>query len=156
MIHRREFAMAGLSATALAALQVAGLAEERKTAGAAAPVDSFETCARACSDCQRECDLCATHCAERMGQGESHHQATLMSCRDCADMCSAASHIAARHGAFVDLVCQSCADACSRCAKECQLHGKDDKVMMACAEECLKCEKACRTMLTHTGARERP
>src|SRR5882672_4130947 len=126
MIPRREFALAGLSAAAQEARSAAG-----KPRG-----DHFETCAAACSDCQRECDACATHCAELLAKGERHHLSTLMTCRDCADLCSAAAHIVARHGAFAALVCQSCAEACLRCAKECEQHGKDDQIMIRCAQEC--------------------
>jgi len=157
MIHRREFTVAGLSAAALAALHVAGAADEPSgveppRVGSANPEDRFEPCARTCSDCQRECDYCATHCADLLGKGEQHHLVTLMSCRDCAELCAAASRIVARHGSFADLFCQSCAEACLRCAKACEEHGKNDKVMLRCAEECRTCEKACRDMVASAGA----
>ncbi len=152
MMPRREFTLAGLSAGALAGLPITATAQERKSPGGAGPADHFETCAAACSDCQRTCDVCTTHCAELLAHGERHHLATLMACRDCADLCSAAAHIVARHGAFAALVCQSCGEACLRCAKECEQHGKDDPVMTRCAQECRVCEKACREMLAHPGA----
>lgn len=149
MIRRREFAMAGVSAAAVAALEAAGFAEDRRREPGHGLDDVFARCAEACSDCQRECDHCATHCAESMAKGMKHHLAPLMACRDCADFCSAAAEIIARQGHFADLVCEGCAEACARCAKACEEHGRDDKVMQRCAEECRKCERECRAMLSH-------
>jgi hypothetical protein len=155
MIRRREFAIAGLSGAALAAIQFPGLAEERKPGAPGGHADRFEVCAKACGDCQRECDACATHCAELMAKGDHHHLATLMSCRDCADFCSTAAQIVSRRGPFADLVCRACADACAHCAKDCERHGKDDKVMARCMEECQTCEKACREMVAHSETAQR-
>lgn len=149
MIRRREFAIAGMSAAALAALKATGFAAPGDRGRGHDRDDMFSKCARACSDCQRECDACATHCAESMAEGAKHHLATLMSCRDCADVCSTAAQIVARGGPYADLICQACAEVCARCAKECEHHGRDDKVMARCAEECRKCETACRAMLSH-------
>ncbi len=152
MIHRREFAVAGLSAAAIALLQRSGAAEDRvPKIGSSNPADHFEPCARACSDCQRECDFCAAHCADMLGKGEQTHLVTLQACLDCAGVCGAAAHIVARHGLFSDLMCQACSEACSRCAKECETFGKDDEKMQACAAQCRSCEKACRDMLTHSA-----
>src|SRR5215471_13063196 len=109
MIGRRQFALAGLSAAAWGAMQAVAGADEKEAAGATADSETFEACAKACSDCQRICDSCATHCAELLNKGEHHHFNTLMSCQDCADVCSAAAQIVARKGPFADLVCQACA-----------------------------------------------
>lgn len=153
MLHRREFAMVGMSTAALAAMQAAGFAAPGDRSRVHDRDGAFEKCARACSDCQRECDACATHCAEMLSNGEKHHLATLMACRDCADVCATAAQIVARGGTYADVICRACADTCTQCAKECDHHGRDDKMMSRCAEECRKCESACRAMLSHT---ERP
>ena len=154
MIPRRDFAAAGLSAAALAALQVAGMAQERGRKpgiGSPNPTDLFEPCARACSDCQRECDYCATHCADMLGKGEQTHLVTLQSCLDCADVCASAAHIVSRHGVLSETICQACAVACSRCGQECEKFAKDDERMRTCAEQCRACEKACRDMVAHAS-----
>ncbi len=151
MIHRRNFTVAGLSAAAISVLGLGGRAEERTPAiGSQNPADHFEPCARACCDCQRECDFCAAHCADMVGKGEQPYLVTLQVCLDCANLCAAAAQVVARHGLLSAVVCQACADACSRCAKECETVGKGDRRMAACAERCRLCEKSCRDMIAHS------
>ncbi len=112
--------------------------------------EMFQACAKACSDCQRACDTCATHCAHMTAEGKKEHVTSLATCQDCATVCAAASQILARGGPFSKIVCTACADACAKCGEQCEKF-PDDKHMKACAEECRKCEKACRDMLKHTG-----
>lgn len=153
MIRRREFALAGLSAAAVAAFGSAG----EKRAEAKEPSETmFERCAKACSDCQRACEACATYCAKLLNKGSPHHLETLSTCRDCAELCSASASITASQGPFADLVCHACAEACSRCAKQCEHEGRDDAVMTRCAEECRRCEAACREMLSHVVSDRKP
>jgi len=142
-MKRREFGLLGVSTAALSAMQATAFAAP------AAEAHSHNTggCAEACSDCQRECDACAHHCAMMLADGHKHHMATLQTCQDCADICATASQVVSREGVMSELICQSCADACAKCAKACRTHGSDDKMMTACASECEKCEKACRDML---------
>ena len=149
MIGRREFGVAGLSAAALAVVQGSAFAQP-KAKKADEHDDVLQACAKACSDCQRSCDMCAAHCAHLLHAGHKEHMTTLATCQDCADFCAAAAQIVARGGPFAGLICESCAEACARCGKEC---GKfpDDKHMTACAKECRKCEKACREMVKHAG-----
>ena len=110
--------------------------------------DMFQTCAKACSDCQRVCDTCATHCSHMLHEGKKEHMATLAHCLDCANICATASQVAARGGPMSTLICTACADCCAKCAKECDKF-TDDKHMTQCAAECRKCEKACRDMSMH-------
>lgn len=158
MIGRREFGVAGLSAVAFATLDKTVFAQakartSKEQGDQAGHHDMLQACAKACSDCQRACDMCATHCANLLGQGRNEHATTLATCQDCADVCVAAAQIVARGGPFSALVCEACADACARCAKECEKF-PDDKHMSMCAAECRKCEKACREMIKHTGHAE--
>jgi len=155
MIRRREFASAGLTAAVLAAMEAVGLARERKTEPGASAELMFDQCARACADCQRLCDACATWCAKSLAKGSEHHFETLASCRDCATICASASQVVARQGMMSDLVCRACEDACSRCAGHCERHGKDEPRIARCAEECRKCETACREMLASGAVPER-
>ena len=148
MMPRREFTVAGLSAAALAAATAVGFGQEKgKNVTEPGHGDRHDKCAQTCSDCQRACDGCANYCAELLAGG-GHHLSTLRSCADCADFCATAAQVVARRGVMTDLICQGCADACERCAKECEQHGKNDKVMTHCAEQCRRCEAACREMLS--------
>ena len=152
MLGRREFGVASLSAMAFAALEGSVLAQERQNASGphAENHEMLQACAKACSDCQRACDMCATHCAQLLASGKKEHLTTLATCQDCADFCVAAAQIVARGGPFAALICESCATACAQCGKECEKF-PDDKHMKICAEECRKCEKACREMVKHLG-----
>jgi len=108
----------------------------------------LQSCAKACGDCQRQCDACSTHCAHQLHAGKAEHAKTLFACQDCADVCAAAAQIVARGGPFSATICKACADACAQCAKECDAF-PDDEHMKRCADECRTCEKACREMLGH-------
>jgi len=150
MIRRREFALAGLSTVALAAF---ASADERRPDRKEGHAAMFEKCAKACSDCQRECEACATYCGKLLvAHSGGDHLDTLMTCRDCADLCSTSASLTARQGPFVNLACSACADACAKCATQCERHGKDDTVMRRCAEECKRCEKECREVVSHAVA----
>lgn len=91
---RRDFTLLGLSAGGAAAFGGLAAAQDRPGAkgavGHKAGDPTLLTCAKACSDCQRECDGCATHCAELLQKGERDHFTTLQTCLDCADVCAAA------------------------------------------------------------------
>jgi hypothetical protein len=152
MIGRREFGMASLSALALATADTALAQKGPKapTAGHRHDHDDMSSCAEACSDCQRECESCATHCGHQLQQGKQEHLKTLETCRDCATACAAASQIAARSGPFAAQICQACAETCAGCAEACEKFS-DDEHMKKCAAQCRKCEKACRQMIAHVG-----
>lgn len=149
MFQRRQFTVAGLSAVAAAAAWQTSLkaAERDHHLGHAESDRVMERCAAACSDCQRECNSCATHCVMQLKEGHADHAETLATCQDCADVCSAASQIVSRGGPFANLICKACADACSKCAVACNQF-PDDEHMMKCANECIECEKVCREMLS--------
>lgn len=155
-MNRRNLGVA-LALMTVIALGVAVAQQPKKAAKSAKPViehsehnEGLQACAKACSDCQRECDVCSTHCGHLLVEGKKDHMMTLMTCQDCADICAAASQVTARGGPFSGIICQSCADACAACAKECEKF-PDDEHMAACAKECRKCEKACREMAKHAG-----
>lgn len=148
---RRDFTVLSLSGGALAAVSGLASAQQKHSAdkhASAIPHDALRSCAKACSDCQRECDACATHCAHLLHKGEHDHLTTLMTCQDCADFCAAAAQVVARGGPFAVLICQGCADACAKCGRECERFPANER-MKACAQECRKCEEACREMIKH-------
>ena len=129
-------------ALVVAAFTAEGKARDKSHDHAAA----YDTCDKACGDCQRECDSCATHCAKLIADGKKEHLKTLQTCQDCATHCSAAACIVPCMGPFSDTICTAWAEACARCGKF-----PDDAHMKKCADECKKCEKACRDMLKHIG-----
>lgn len=143
MNRMRVSGLAGL--VALAAVSTLVLAAEDQSADRK---DSHDRCAKACNDCQRICDACATHCAHMIAKGKKEHLETLQTCRDCASFCAAAAQIVARHGPMATLICQGCAEACERCGQACEKHG-DSEMMKRCAEECKRCARECRDMVKH-------
>lgn len=156
MTHQRTLGLAAVAvalAVSFAALvnsSAAGQQEKPRAGTQDQHFQAIESCAKACSDCQRICDMCATHCAQLVAQGKREHLRTLQTCQDCASFCATAAQIVSRRGPFSDLICRSCADACARCGKECeQLAG--DSMMTRCAEECRRCQKECQAMLQHLG-----
>jgi hypothetical protein len=152
MFNRRTFGLTGLSAVALAAMESNVFAQAPAAAGHGHMEHDamLQACAKACSDCQRMCDMCATHCAHQLAAGKQEHLTTLATCRDCADFCATAAEITARGGPFAALICQGCAEACARCAVECEKFPTDEH-MKLCAQECRKCEKACKDMVGHAA-----
>jgi len=112
--------------------------------------EHFLKCAKACADCQVQCDMCFQHCAGLLTQGEKAHAATMRSCVDCADICKAAATLSARSSAFAAGVCEVCAKACDDCATACEKF-PDYKHMAGCAKSCRDCAKECREMMKHAA-----
>jgi hypothetical protein len=155
-MKNRIFALSVMAVTlAFSQLHVSALQKKEKTVpDREGHHAAMMACAKACSDCQRECDMCATHCTHLISEGKKEHLASQRTCLDCANICATAAQITSRHGPFASLICEPCAEACNRCAKECEKH-PDDQHMKRCAEECRRCEKACRTMVKHMRIAER-
>ncbi|MCC6416793.1 MAG: four-helix bundle copper-binding protein [Gemmataceae bacterium] len=156
MRQRKPLAALGLAGVALALFTLAapggqprGKAGDKGKSGHPHH-EMFERCAKACNDCQRICDTCATHCVHLLAQGQKEYMKMLRTCQDCADFCATTAQIVSRHGPFAALICQSCAEACKRCDEACDQF-KDDPMMRQCAEECRRCERACREMVQHVG-----
>ena len=155
-----RFKLAGSWIVALSLLALVGTAPTARTEDRTKEVKVEQqehhgmmmACAKACSDCQRECDMCAHHCAGMLEEGHKAHRTTLATCQDCATICSAASQVVARMGPFSVPICVACAEACAKCAKECEKFPKDEH-MKKCAEECRKCEKECVGMVKHMGGK---
>ena len=145
----------GMALVVLAAFGLSAVAQQDRPAHRGDHAEHNEAllaCAKACSDCQRECDLCSSHCARMLNDGKKEHYTTLQTCRDCADVCATAAQITSRGGPFAKQICDACADVCARCGEACAKIA-DDPHMKRCAEECRKCEKACREMNKHVSTR---
>jgi hypothetical protein len=110
--------------------------------------EHFMKCARACADCQLECDSCFAHCKAMLVEGKKDHARTLQTCVDCAECCSLAAKLSARGSPFAVYACEACAKSCDDCAAACEKF-PDDQHMKKCAASCRTCAKACRDMLEH-------
>ena len=147
MWTRRGFATAGFSMLAVAAMPKAASAQLPKIdLKSLAHNPKMDECAKACADCQLECDSCSHYCGKQLVMGSTDHATTLATCSDCADVCSVAAQIVSRSGPFSEVICVACADACQKCAEACESFKEDEK-MKKCAAACRKCEKACRGMV---------
>jgi hypothetical protein len=109
---------------------------------------AFAACAKACADCQLQCDSCFEHCAGLVEGGQKDHAASMHTCIDCAECCGLAAHLTARSSSFAHHACDCCAKCCDECAAACAKF-PDDEHMAACAKSCQDCAKACREMLEH-------
>lgn len=110
----------------------------------------FADCAKACADCQLQCDMCFKHCLGLLTEGKKEHAKTVQTCADCAEFCKLAATLTARQSPFAATACEGCAKACDECAAACEKF-PDDKHMSACAKSCRDCAKACREMVKHVG-----
>ena len=108
----------------------------------------FMKCAKACADCQLQCDSCFTHCRTLLAAGKKDHAKTVQTCADCAECCKLASTLTARSSPFSAAACECCAKCCDECAAACGKF-KEDKHMAECSKSCRDCAKACREMLEH-------
>src|SRR5438067_1119339 len=111
MEHHRTLVGLGLLAIGLfVAVGLSTAAQEKKAHDPHAA--HFEQCAKACTDCMRECEACARHCADLTASGKKEHRHTLGTCADCAEFCAAAAKIVSRQGPMASTICESCAKAC--------------------------------------------
>jgi len=151
-MNAAPYGLVSLLTVAFAAAGAATPNTDRNSAPSGQHDHGMQACAEACSDCQRACDMCATHCIRLLKDGQEAHIKSAMTCQDCADICAVAASIVSRSGPFSVTICEACADACAACAKQCEAF-PDDEHMKECAEQCRKCEKACRDMIAHAGHR---
>jgi hypothetical protein len=112
--------------------------------------DHFMQCAKACADCQLQCDSCFAHCLGLTAGGKKDHAATTQFCVDCAECCKLAASLSARQSPLAGLACDCCAKCCDKCAEACEKF-PGDKHMSDCAKSCRDCAKACREMIKHVG-----
>ena len=74
-----------LMAAALAVAVVAPLGPSARAQHEHA--EHFLKCARACADCQLQCDSCFTHCLTLLADGKKDHAKTAQLCADCSECC---------------------------------------------------------------------
>jgi hypothetical protein len=111
-------------------------------------------CAKACLDCQKDCDSCFHHCAHLLADGKKDHAKTMHLCVDCAELCSTAGKLSARNSPLAVTACEACAKACDQCAAACEKF-PDDAHMKMCAKSCRDCAKECREMVKHVVPEEK-
>lgn len=103
-------------------------------------------CARACADCQVQCDSCFRHCAELATRGDKGHAVTMYTCLDCAECCKLAASLTARHSPFAEEASSCCMKCADDCARACEKF-PNDKHMVECAKSCRECVKACKELI---------
>jgi hypothetical protein len=150
MNRRQVLGSVGAAAFTLGTLRISQAQETQVARAVDEHAGHFDSCAKACADCQVMCQSCHHHCGELVAGGKKEHVKTMMLCSDCGDICAVAANISARHGTLSALICEACAKACDECGKACAQFSEDAH-MKKCAEECKKCAAACREMLKHTG-----
>jgi hypothetical protein len=106
-----------------------------------AHAEHFMKCAKACAECQLECDSCFTHCVSLLGEGKKEHAATAQLCADCSACCQLGSSLSARQSPLAGPACEACAKACDICAAACEKL-PSDKHMAQCAKSCRDCAKS--------------
>jgi hypothetical protein len=135
----------------MAALTVAVLTPLGLSAGAEhEPAEHFLKCAKACADCQLQCDSCFSHCLKLLADGKKDHAKSAQLCADCPECCKSCSTLSARQSLLARPMVECCAMCCDECAAAC---GKfpDDGHMAACATACRECAQECRELLKHVG-----
>ena len=146
-MNRRDlFTTVGMAGAGFATLAAVGpaAAQEKKGDHHA----HFLACAKACADCQIQCDMCFAHCKGLLAGGKKEHEQTTQLCVDCAECCKLAATLTARMSPLSAEACECCAKCCDKCAEACEKF-PDDKHMAACAKSCRDCAKACREMIQH-------
>jgi hypothetical protein len=134
-------------------LMLAGLAALKTRAdykGHEAHIAHFEQCAKACTECMRECASCAHHSVQQVADGKKDYLKTVGTCSDCTEFCGTAAKITSHQGPMSVLICEACAKACDRCGKECDKFPEDEH-MKRCVTTCRECAKACREMVAMIG-----
>lgn len=136
------------SAAAMAVIATQAGAEGRAEDKDHPHAEHFAACAKACADCQQQCDMCFHHCASLLAEGKKEHATTMNTCVDCAECCKLAATLSARNSPFAAAACECCAKCNDECAAACEKF-PDDKHMAMCAKSCRDCGKACREMIKH-------
>ena len=90
MNRRDALTTMGVTAAGLATLSTAATAaaQEKKDDHHA----HFAACAKACADCQLQCDMCFAHCKGLLAAGKKEHETTPSICVDCAECCKLGGH----------------------------------------------------------------
>ena len=107
--------------------------------------EHFAQCAKACSDCQLQCETCCKHCQELVADGKQEHGTMAKLCADCGECCKTCALLCSRSGPLARLMADCCAKCCDECAACCDKN-TDDKTMVDCAKSCKDCAKVCREM----------
>tara|TARA_R100000306_G_scaffold58879_1_gene57578 strand:+ start:6040 stop:6408 length:369 start_codon:yes stop_codon:yes gene_type:complete len=104
--------------------------------------DKYKDCIKACLDCFRECNHCASACLEE--DDVKMMAKCIASDMDCADICATTAAAMARGSEHIGHLCRVCAEICEACGAECERHDADH--CQKCAEACKRCAQECRKM----------
>lgn len=107
-------------------------------------------CARACVECEIQCEATSRHSARQAGNGRSDYVDVLRACNDCAEVCRMTASLAARRSPLAEAACRFCAEVCDRCGDACEAIAVDAHVA-ACLDECRECARVCREIVELLG-----
>ena len=108
-----------------------------------------EDCLKACGECAKACNMMATHCLDKVVEGQGPMKVHAMAhalATDCAAFCVLSATMISRSSQLMEYACDACAKACRSCAAECE-KAQNDEVMKDCAAKCRDCEKTCTEMV---------
>lgn len=137
-----------LTATALAVAFLAPFGPSVPTQSEHA--EHYLKCAKACADCQIQCDSCFKYCLTLVTDGKKEHAKTVQLCADCGECCKTCSTLCAREGTLARHMQECCAKCCDECATACEATSGDEH-MATCAKSCRDCAKSCREMFKQLG-----
>jgi Cys-rich four helix bundle protein (predicted Tat secretion target) len=100
----------------------------------------------ALSECIRECEVCLTHCIEKLSEGDKSMANCAASVRECIAMCEALLTVATTKSPRTKQLAALCAATCRDCEKACRQHEKHHVVCKECAEACKRCADACEAV----------
>jgi Cys-rich four helix bundle protein (predicted Tat secretion target) len=98
-------------------------------------------------ECINTGEVCAAHCIELLGKGDTSLKACMASVSAMLAMCGALARFAALDAPRLKDLAKVCEGVCDDCEKECRKHENDHAQCKACAESCAKCIKECKALL---------
>jgi hypothetical protein len=150
MDRRELLSVLGATAAGLAA-SAGGPALAQATDRRRGGGDIHESCAEACSDCEKECNQGFHHCFKEVQAGKADHARAMHLCVDCGDVCSTSAKLVARMSPLMTFTCQACAESCEATLAE--LEKLNDSGMKETVESLRKCAASCREMVKAMGGR---
>jgi Cys-rich four helix bundle protein (predicted Tat secretion target) len=143
-MNRRDL-MSSATATVVAALSAAALAEEATMHQHHHMGHSpYQGLIDTSSDCLVKGQACVAHCLVLLGDGAKEMAACAQSVSQVLSLCGALQSLAIQQSGFVPALARVTLDACAACEKECRKHENKHAECKACAESCAACIKECK------------
>ena len=92
-------------------------------------------------------EVCAKHCIDVLGTGDTSLKDCLISVNEMIPMCNTLSRFAALEAKRLEQLAKVCIDVCNDCAKECEKHAEEHEECKVCGEACVDIVKACEALI---------